>query len=860
MLKRTWLAGLLLLALSAAPAFGQQGRFSFTRLWTGEELQKLNLGGSKFAGDPKEWKSAPGVGFSYNYPGTGPLPAPIVVKIPLGRSLPLGHYRLYVKNFYRGKMEATLGDITKPLRIVRFDWTVAETFEINEPADQVTLRYFPSALVADTGARQSQGYILQGLFITTEANKVPKFASEIVELVTEDTPPARSGNYLENGGFEAGFTGWGKWYGSATPVLRPTNLDGSGPAEGRYALRLEVPANDLRFGVETKLYRVPAGRDYTLSFAARADRPLALRAYLNGISEDLKNYSSAGLAAAVNLTNEWQRFTVSGRLLNRPGFLYTLVINPQTTDDRPAVVWLDAVQLQEGAAAPFQPRTPREVGWLSATPGNVFYEREPARVELLVSGGGGNAAVDYQTVDFWGQVVDRGRQEVAGGRAAFNLYAGKRGLFRTTFTLGEALSELVYSVLPANPHLNEKYPAGTLGVDMGFTPYHLDILKRANFNWVISKSLARWYRVEPEAQGKYLFFDEAVRNADRANMMILLQTLSQGRETIPWLKDYVCPTGGAAWEPAKRAAYFKAWGDFIYALASHYKPYVNHWEIDNEPNALYQQPEHYAEALRIASREIRRANPQAKVIGFSGGGFKRTFYDPVVKNCPPENFDIVSVHFYGHANPDFATFLKEVGRPGWNTEVGSTGPTSFTSLPNFDSVKEKEYWQLLQGTRQANAVSDVRTYLSSMSVGGIEKYFYYFARFANCGPSQPTRWAGGGKELVEYDGSLRANAVGLSIASHFIDGGRYQGAVELDKTVTAHLYRKAAGTAGFFWVTEAKVFKAVPPAGFNFYDLMGNPIEPAGLRLTESPVYFTGPADPAAAAAALKTMRLEAAN
>jgi len=848
-----------MMLLSAGPAFSQQGRFSFTRLWTGEELQQLNLGGGKFPGNPKEWQSSAGVAFGFNYPGTGPLPEPIVVKIPLGRTLPLGHYRLYVKNFYLGKMEATLGDITKPLRIVRFDWSVVETFEINEPADQVTLRYFPTDLVAGSGKAHQQYYILQGLFITTEANKVPKFAGEIVELVAEDTPPARSGNYLENGGFEAGLTGWGRWYGSATPVLRPANLDTGGPAEGRYALRLEVPANDRRFGVETKLYRVPAGRDYTLSFAARADRPLALRAYLNGISDDLKNYSSAGLTAAVSLTTEWQRFTVSGRLLSRPGFLYTLVIQPQG-DERPAVVWLDAVQLQEGAAAPFQPRTPREVGWISNTPGNVFYEREPARVELLVSGGG-NAAVDYQTVDFWGQVVDRGRQEVAGGRAAFDLYAGKRGLFRTTFTLGEALSELVYSVLPANPHLKEKYPAGTLGTDIGgAVPYHLDILKRANFNWAISKTLGRWYVVEPEP-GKYVFNDEAIQAIDQANILLLIQPLNIGWGIQPWLKEYAQPpvNSGAVWEPAKRAFYMKAWGDFIYALVSRYKPYVKHWEIENEPNAGF-TPGQYAEILRVASREIRRADPQAKVVGFSGGGFSRKFYDPVLKACGPENFDIVSVHFYGYADPDFASFLKETGRPGWNTEVGSTGPSFFTSLPNFDSVKEKDYWQLRPGIIQANAVSDVRTYLSSMSVGGIEKYFYYFARFGNCGPSQPTTWAGGGKELVEYDGSLRANAVGLSIASHFIDGGRYQGAVELDKTVTAHLYRKAAGTAGFFWVTEAKVFKAVPPAGFNFYDLMAIPTSRPGLRLTESPVYFTGPADPAAAAAALKTMRLEAAN
>ncbi len=85
----------------------------------------------------------------------------------------------------------------------------------------------------------------------------------------------------------------------------------------------------------------------------------------------------------------------------------------------------------------------------------------------------------------------------------------------------------------------------------------------------------------------------------------------------------------------------------------------------------------------------------------------------------------------------------------------------------------------------------MQNYLTTLSTGGMERYFYYFCRFTNCGPSQPTSRFGSGKELVEFDGSLRANAVGLSIASHLLDEARYHGPAGRDERLELHVFQKA---------------------------------------------------------------------
>jgi hypothetical protein len=847
------IATVVLAALVAAPSAWAQSE-KVNRMWKGKDLWQFGTG--KYGGSETDWQAMPGSVLAFHYEGKGPLPGPAEFVIPLEKPLPLGAYKLFVKNFYLGKMEATLGDITRPLSIQRFDWTPGVTFETNAPVERIVLRYFPNELIADTGARQNQNYIIQGVFLTTE-NKVPIRAGELVTSIPEERPPAKEGNYLQNASFECGLYPWGKAK-AMLGYLVTQNLDTTTAVDGKTSLRLSPRA---AWAVESKMVRMPPGR-YTLSFFAKADAPARMTASVLGLSADLKGDIATRLSTEVSLTTEWKRYSATAEIDPKPALLYTVQFRggPQA----PVTIWLDAVQLENGEMTGFRSAFGAEAGLTCDLPGRIIYEGQSSDAELRVydPSGAASATVAWRVADYWGREVAKGHTSAAladhVAKVPLKLFAERRGLFRILLTLGSCTSEMTYSVLPPNTHLDSYYPQGSLGVDTVFSdPQHLAILKRANFNWAISKFLARWFVVEPQ-EGRFKFDDEAVAAARRVKMELLLQPGNIEWGAQDWLRPYWKPAGGAAWPAEKRRFYMEHWGSFIEALVRHYKDDVRHWEIENEPNCVYSADE-YAEFLERASKKIREVDPKATVVAVSGGGYPVAFYDDVLRLAGPEAFDRISVHFYGNEMPShraFSELLKKHGKAGWNTETGGTCPSFYTTLPDFESMRQKEYLELVQRDGRSVAATSAQNYLLSRSLGGMERWFHYFARGANCGPAQPTARFGGGKELMEYDGALRANAVALSIASHTMDEAVYHGSVELDPRLQMYVFSKGTGTVGCCWASGVQpVTLSELPRDLNFTDIMGNPLPEGPLTLTDSVVYFGGRMAPADGVKTLKELR-----
>jgi hypothetical protein len=234
----------------------------------------------------------------------------------------------------------------------------------------------------------------------------------------------------------------------------------------------------------------------------------------------------------------------------------------------------------------------------------------------------------------------------------------------------------------------------------------------------------------------------------------------------------------------------------------------------------------------------------------SGGGFRAGYYEDAIQSAGEGAFDVFSVHFYGN-EPDvqreFAQLCSRHHKPAYNTETGLTCGTSFTTLPTFDSLGQKDYWSTIQKDVQGHAIHTVRNYLLSRSIGRMDKYFHYFARFVNSGPSQPTLAFGGGKDLVEFDGSLRANGVVLAIVSHFFDEAKYAFPIDADPRLEMHVFEKHGGSVGFCWANVPQnvgldltgVSKDV-----KFFDMMGNAIDGTAVQAGESPIYFSSPSGP----------------
>jgi len=192
-----------------------------------------------------------------------------------------------------------------------------------------------------------------------------------VEVIAPEPKPVRPKNLLFNSSFEeAGFPGWpDSWFigavkaGSLIGDPGATGQDRSTAWHGGHSLKINNPY-PMRYGYARAWYRheflsssvrggipVERGKTYTLSCYARAEKPgtfLSL-ALLNMARNS--PVGGQGTAKRFKLTGEWQRVHVTitypetgWQVGMRPELTFFLINQGVATG-----VWVDAVQLEEGA-------------------------------------------------------------------------------------------------------------------------------------------------------------------------------------------------------------------------------------------------------------------------------------------------------------------------------------------------------------------------------------------------------------------------------------------------------------------------------------------------------------------------------
>src|SRR5205823_2225422 len=225
-----------------------------SRKYVGKQMWQFGGGQYVGSGDPSDnppnpdynYQSMSGSVIGFAYSGTGALPPPQTFTVTLDTVLPLDEYHLFVKNFYLGQMDATVGTTTKALTINRYEWTNVEEFDINTVGDQtnqIALRYYPNQIVPNTGVYQEQYYIIQGVYITNDLQESIIKDGQVIKL-QDITPPPLQGmgiNYLEDASFETGQGhGWGQPMGFSTLPIS-SNLDSTTSVDGTYSLKFDLP-------------------------------------------------------------------------------------------------------------------------------------------------------------------------------------------------------------------------------------------------------------------------------------------------------------------------------------------------------------------------------------------------------------------------------------------------------------------------------------------------------------------------------------------------------------------------------------------------------------------------------------------
>ncbi|MCL4557441.1 MAG: cellulase family glycosylhydrolase [Deltaproteobacteria bacterium] len=403
-----------------------------------------------------------------------------------------------------------------------------------------------------------------------------------------------------------------------------------------------------------------------------------------------------------------------------------------------------------------------------------------------------------------------------------------------------------------------KDPSNTAGMEA--CTYQLQQLKSAGVVYV--RTDFTWSQIEPQ-QGRFDFtgYDSLV-NA----------ILGSGLQ-IDAILDY-----GNAWADAKGSNSYppddpQTFADFAYQVALHYKGRIHSYEIWNEENTgsfglgfwpPAPDPEAYGLLLEDASRQIKSADPGARVV-FGGVLMKAyglnytgdTFIDLVLGLYPDMSNYIDAVAFHPYMNyppsvaPEFSSTtqlsfdqmcddvkaaLKKhgVSKPLWITEIG---------WPTYPPVDEGMQARWL-----------VRMYLEAVEQGIESVYWYDFIDGTGCSVPVQECYFG----LFDYIASpsfatppqpkqafsaLKAMATILSGTSFDSDvSSRF-------KLIGARaMYFTSADGPRDVWVFFAEhgappQTVSVPMTGLTFYDISGTTFTPPGtgsaysLTVTTSPVY-----------------------
>ena len=506
-----------------------------------------------------------------------------------------------------------------------------------------------------------------------------------------------------------------------------------------------------------------------------------------------------------------------------------------------------------------------EVGVRIRQPGHIFYPGEPANVELLIYNPQKRAEPlkvrycieDYSDVPIAEKTLTVELRGLAHVAVPIDVPLTRYGIFRLVVWHAEdptSLEERVFSVLPRNKHLGSYYPAGRIGTDNGLhDPHQLAILKRANCNWVLSKTIGRWSAVH-RTPSVYQWQDDAIRNAREAKINILGQIFVNGPKAHTGLLEGLCPEK-KTWDPKKKRRYLQVWREYVRRVVEHYKDDIRHWEITNEPY-FWCTPEQYAEILSAASKAIRSVDPGIHIVGFCSANM-RHYFPAAVAASESAWYDGMSGHFYD-SNPQnlrqLALLLRKQAKAGWQTEAGSTHPSFYRTLPTLTSLEGiASHTNVLdRASRDRITLGELKGELRCYGIGRVAHYMHYFSRFNNAAPSQPTR-PSRGKEDVEYDGSLRPYAVARSVAGHLLDGWEAFGEWRGDRRVTLCLFGKDDRTTGFAWSNDGRRLMILPQGveDWKVLDWFGNPVDfdaGQGVTVDGFPVYFRVPCPPAEAA------------
>ena len=651
----------------------------------------------------------------------------------------------------------------------------------------------------------------------------------------ESDEPARVGSLLTAARLGAGVpTAWhfdGDYQLACGPAAGPV---------GKGTLKVTIP-----YGV-VMMYSPPIklayGRQHTVSLYARSE-PAGMSVEF-AIAE-LKQWWKVGVHYGGQVTSDWQRLPATGKGPVAEGEYYAVWIKASG----PGTLWLDGLQLEEGAAATdFKPKFPVTLSVTPAEPWGVFVGDEPEAVKASAVGTmplGSRLRLRAVHVD--GSADDLPSLNLPAGETwssqvpCASASCRKFGLVRLEATVvgpdGKPLSEqgetLLARVGKPTPGPDEK---SRFGIHVSLRDPDLTVAQRLGYKWCRlhdASIFTKWGIVEPE-RGKWVWHDAEINLALSHGLKIMGMLCS----SPPWASGTTNTDG--YWSMYYPPKDMDAWRNYVRTVVARYKGKIDDWEVWNEPWGDFFRggtPEKYAEVLRAACEEAKKANPQCRIMGVDTYG--GTGWDAKVMAAGAYPFfDVMSFHTYtsqlwgrtGDEPSELANHLRtEIlqsgpAKPLWDTEGGpGAGPDHGSFLSIADPALYGDW------SRCADMV--VRMFLG-LDAAKVDRFFLYSIH--NWGQYGAPSWM-----LVDTGPLLPPLHLTVNALIRFTEGATYAGRGTPAKGASAQFYTRGDSLiAAVFSDGETPVpMSVVIPAGVKCLDRWGNPCA-APTKALRGPTYF----------------------
>ncbi|MDR1011029.1 MAG: hypothetical protein LBM04_07845, partial [Opitutaceae bacterium] len=538
------------------------------------------------------------------------------------------------------------------------------------------------------------------------------------DISLRELPARESGdpptlNPIRNPSFEAGSDGWTamlrrpefndtwEWQietGNAYPSQdsRLLSMVGEKPPHGRRHLSFVLKPGG--FAVLTSAY-FPAryGRKMNLVFWARTDVPHSFLAGIAGgknqgtFFEPVRQFTSA----------KWQKHTIPVLLKPSIGGLY--VVKFQIS--QPGVYQFDAFSItEEGQPAPeLYPPSMSVQPAPSAPPGNMFSRGDKAVFRLVVADEKPKTDRSYRLT-----IVDWQDSRVSGGRInvttdtdgaagmEFAVPTTKYGAYRIKVRAADAPetqvdAEQIYTVLPDLPPPGDR-PDSFFGNHVDLSPYNLEVARRAGFRWLrlYPPLLTKWMVLEPKP-GQWRFRTEDLERAKTAGFQIL-----GSFDTAPdWAAD-IDPKSPVKnrWSRAYPPANLDAWKNYVTRAFETLSPYIDAWELWNEPDGGYMQvrpdvkKDDVILSLLAATRDaLDTTGKPYQLLAPAVSRIEADLLQKILDRGAASKMDALSFHYYnfgaGGNNPEtdflqkmlahYRTYKNHAGEtmPLWQSEGGT---------------------------------------------------------------------------------------------------------------------------------------------------------------------------------------------